>query len=158
MEITRSTHIEASAERVWSLVSDLPGMGRLSPDNTGGSWRKGATGPAVGARFRGRNRRGWRRWSTNVQVTQCEPGRSFAFTVSTVAGISIAEWSYAIEPDGSSGCTVSESWADRRPDWFKRPGALVSGGGYSSSDEIAANLDTTLAALRQMAQRAPVKN
>jgi len=152
MDITRSIHIDAPAERVWSLVSDLPGMGRLSPENAGGSWRKGATGPAVGARFRGRNRKGVRRWSTNVQVTRCEPGRSFAFEVSTVGAIPIAEWSYATEPDLAGGCTVSESWADRRPGWFKRPAALLTGSNYNDSAAVVGNLDKTLAALKQMAE------
>lgn len=152
MDITRSKHVDAPAERVWALVSDLPGMGRLSPENAGGSWRKGATGPAVGARFRGHNRKGLRRWSTNVEVTRCEPGRSFAFAVSTVARIPVAEWSYEITPDPAGGCTVAESWTDRRPGWFKRPASLVTGGGYTSPQEISGNLDKTLAALKQMAE------
>jgi hypothetical protein len=151
MHLTRSTEIEAPAELVWSLVSDLPGMGELSPENVGGSWRGGATGPAVGARFRGRNRNGWRRWSTNVTVTRCEPGRSFAFVVSST-GIPVAEWAYDIKSDNPSRCTVSESWADRRPGWFKAPAALVTGGDHDL-DETSANLDTTLAALKQLAER-----
>ncbi|MFN2524390.1 MAG: SRPBCC family protein, partial [Mycobacteriales bacterium] len=55
--VSRSTDVDAPADVVWGLVSDLPGMGRLSPENTGGRWSGGATGPAVGARFRGANRR-----------------------------------------------------------------------------------------------------
>src|SRR5690242_7678093 len=135
MHLTRSTHIDAPAELVWSLVSDLPGMGRLSPENAGGEWRKGATGPVVGARFRGHNRKRWRRWSTNVLVTRCEPGRSFAFAVSS-GGVPVAEWAYDITPDEQGGCTVAESWADRRPGWFKGPASLVTGGGYSDTSDV----------------------
>ena len=125
-QISRSVRIEAPAERVWELVSDLPGMGALSPENTGGTWRGGATGPAVGARFRGSNRNGWRRWSTRVQVTRCEPGRSFALAVSSI-GIPVSEWAYDITADGDGACVVVESLADRRPGWFKKPAGVVTG-------------------------------
>src|SRR4051812_44883121 len=104
--ISRSVHVAAPAQRAWELVSDLPGMGRLSPENTGGSWQGGATGPAVGARFKGRNRNGVRRWSTSVRVTECEPGSRFAFAVSSFFGIPVSEWSYAITPHGD-GCEVT---------------------------------------------------
>ena len=157
MHLTRSTTIEAPADLIWSLVSDLPAMGSLSPENVGGEWRRGATGPVVGARFRGHNRKGWRRWSTNVLVTKCEPAQSFAIAVSSF-GIPVAEWAYEISKDASGSCTVAESWADRRPSWFKRPASLVTGGGYTDTADVAANLDSTLAALKQTAERQAVTN
>ncbi|HVT76465.1 MAG TPA: SRPBCC family protein, partial [Acidimicrobiales bacterium] len=46
-------------------------------------WLDGATGPAVGAKFRGhvkRNGRGPTYWTT-CEVTQCEPGKVFEFVV-----------------------------------------------------------------------------
>lgn len=150
MDLTRSAHVNAPSDVVWSLVSDLPAMGSLSPENAGGSWRKGATGPAVGAQFRGHNRKGWHRWSTNVRVTTCEPGRSFGFAVSS-AGVPIAEWAYDITAD-DTGCTVTESWTDRRPAWFKRPASLVTGGGYRDPADVVANIEGTLAALKVTAE------
>ena len=33
-----SERIDAPAERVYDLVSDLPAMGRFSPENRGGRW------------------------------------------------------------------------------------------------------------------------
>lgn len=152
MTISRTVHVDASPQRVWELVSDLPGMGRLSPENTGGSWKGGATGPAVGARFKGRNRNGARRWSTSVRVTQCEPGRAFAFAVSSVAGIPVSEWSYAIEPSGA-GCEVTETWADRRPGWFKGPAGLVTGVMTRDDSSTAVNLEQTLQALKAAAEK-----
>jgi hypothetical protein len=53
-----SRDMATPAAKVWSLVSDLPWMGEWSPENAGGKWVKGATGPAKGARFRGTNKRG----------------------------------------------------------------------------------------------------
>ena len=46
-----SRQIAAPAEKVWALVSDLPRMGEWSPENEGGAWADGATGPAMGATF-----------------------------------------------------------------------------------------------------------
>ena len=78
-----SRDIAAPAEKVWALVSDLPRMGEWSPENAGGKWVKGATGPAVGAVFTGNNKNGFRRWTTNVTVIACEPGVVFEFAVTS---------------------------------------------------------------------------
>ena len=143
--ITRSVVVQAPASKVWELVSDLPRMGALSPENDGGTWVKGATGPAVGARFRGRNRRGWRRWSTDVVVTRCTPGEEFAFEVTSV-GLPVAAWSYAVEDRGSS-CLLSESWQDRRGAVITRLGRAVAG--VADRDAFTAtSIDATLAAVR----------
>lgn len=151
-QISKSVRVQAPAERVWALVSDLPKMGALSPENTGGRWVGGATGPVVGARFRGHNRNGWRRWSTSVTVTRCEPGRTFSFAVS-VAGIPVSEWFYEVAADGDAACTVTEGWSDRRPGWFKRPAGLATGVLHRGEDSTLANIEHTLAAVRQQAER-----
>lgn len=70
-----SRDIAAPAEKLWSLVSDLPRMGEWSPENAGGKWVKGATGPALGARFKGNNKNGVRRWSTTVTSWRASPTR-----------------------------------------------------------------------------------
>jgi len=145
MSISRSTTVTASPEAVYALVSDLPRMGELSPENTGGRWLRGATGPAVGARFRGRNRNGWRRWSTAVQVEVADPGREFAFRVSSF-GVPVSRWCYVMAPvDG--GCTLTESWEDRRPWWFKTPAGLVTGV-MNREEATATSMETTLTAVR----------
>jgi hypothetical protein len=123
--VSGSTEVAAAPQRVWELVSDLPSMGEYSPENTGGAWRGGATGPAPGAVFRGRNGKGLRRWSTTSTVTRCVPGREFAFTV-RAAGLPVAEWSYEIEPVGD-GCRVTETWTDRRGALITRLGGLTTG-------------------------------
>ncbi|HUR48039.1 MAG TPA: SRPBCC family protein [Acidimicrobiales bacterium] len=106
----------ASAEELYALVSDVERMGEWSPENVGGRWLGGATGPAVGARFSGANRRGWRRWSTTCTVTAAEAGRKFAFDVAFTA-IPVSRWTYEFHPDGDA-TVVTESWTDRRPAWF----------------------------------------
>ena len=65
-QIEVSRVVSASPERVYELVSDLPRMGEWSPENTGGKWVKGATGPAVGALFEGTNRLGKKKWKYRI--------------------------------------------------------------------------------------------
>ena len=115
---TGTARIAASPEELYALVSDIERMGEWSPENVGGRWFGGATGPAVGARFHGSNRRGWRRWSTTCTVVAAEPGRTFAFDV-VFAGIPISRWTYEFRPDGDAS-VVTETWIDRRPGWFAR--------------------------------------
>jgi hypothetical protein len=148
--ISRSVDVEADPAVVWGLVSDLPQMGQLSPENTGGSWLGGATGPAVGARFRGANRRGWRRWSTTVVVVACEPGREFAFEVSS-AGLAVARWGYQLAPRAAGGCTVTETWQDRRGRLIQALGLLATGV-RDRTAHTADSIETTLAALKQRAE------
>ena len=82
--------INAPADRVWAMVSDLPRMGEWSPENAGGKWLGGATGPKSGAKFRGLNRIGKRKWNTMVTVVVADPGRRFTFRVGTM-GINVGE-------------------------------------------------------------------
>jgi hypothetical protein len=123
--VSRSVEIAATPEAAYARISDLPRMGELSPENRGGRWLRGATGPDVGARFRGHNANGIRRWSTSVVVTAAEPGREFTFDT-TFWGIPVSRWRYTFEPTGA-GCRVTESWEDRRPGWFKGPAGLATG-------------------------------
>ena len=125
MTVAVSRDIAAPPERVWAMVADLTRMGEWSPETTGGSWRRGATGPAVGARFRGWNANGRHRWFTSTLVTRCEPGSCFEFAVS-VGGLPIARWSYELEPT-EAGCRVTETFTDARGRIARTLGGPVSG-------------------------------
>lgn len=148
--LSRSTSIAASPERVFALISDLPGMGRFSPENAGGRWLGGATGPAVGVGFRGRNGRGIHRWSTRCTVTRCEPGRAFAFSVSSI-GLPVADWAYEIQPEGD-GCRLTETWTDRRGGLITVAGRLVSGVSDRSAFTVE-SIERTLAGVKQAAEK-----
>ena len=134
--------IKATPEVVWALVSDLPRMGEWSPENNGGEWIKGATGPAPGAKFKGRNANGSHRWSTTVTVVDAIPGERFSFRV-TVGFLKVAEWSFDIE-ETDKGCWVVETWIDQRSEFMKKLGGKASG----VDDRIAHNragMEKTLA-------------
>jgi uncharacterized protein YndB with AHSA1/START domain len=110
-----SRHVAAPAEVVYDLVADLPRMGEWSPETERVLWRGDATGPAVGARFIGWNRRGAVRWFTQGEVVEAERGHRFAFEI-TLGPVKVARWEYVLEPDADGqGCTVSEEWTERRP-------------------------------------------
>ena len=141
--------IAAPAGSLYGMVSDLPRMGEWSTENTGGKWLKGATGPAVGARFKGANRSGWRRWSTTVEVVVAEPGREFAFDVSA-HGLPVARWGYRFEP-ADGGTTVTEYWEDHRSPLI----AKITGLAVGVSDRAAHNragMEATLARLAAAAE------
>ena len=62
--------IAAPPARVWELVTDLQLMGHWSPEYQGGEWLDGATGPMLGARFKGRNKRLGREWESVSTVLE----------------------------------------------------------------------------------------
>jgi uncharacterized protein YndB with AHSA1/START domain len=124
VSVTRD--IASSPDQVYAMVSDLRRMGEWSPENRGGEWLAGTTAQP-GARFRGRNRHGWRSWRTVATVTEAQPGRRFSFRV-TLGPVPVSEWSYALDPV-ATGCRVTESWRDLRPGWFRPLATLATGVG-----------------------------
>jgi hypothetical protein len=151
--ITRTIDVAADAFAVWAMVTDLPRMGEFSPENVGGSWVNGSTGPAVGAQFRGTNVNGAKRWQTKVTVVECEPGRLFTFDVRSPFGVRVSRWSYEITPT-ATGCRLAEHWF-RVGNWFVRRllGPKVTGRqdrpGYN-----AYSIEYTLAAVKARAESA----
>jgi len=117
--------VAAPPERIWAMVSDLPRMGEWSPENQGGEWLNGATGPAVGVRFKGRNQNGTRSWKTVVEVVEFEPGRKIAFAL-MVGPSRWCDWVYEIESTGT-GTRITHSWIDRRSGLATWLGGIVSG-------------------------------
>ena len=112
-----TVHMAASPERVWELVSDVTRIGRYSPETFEAEWIDGATGPAVGAKFRGhvkRNEKGPTYWTT-CTVSDCEPGKTFAFGVGNKPDAPLNVWRYDIVAAGD-GCDVTESFT-LTPTW-----------------------------------------
>ena len=146
MTVVVSREISASADAVWPLVSDLTRMGEWSPENQGGEWIKGATGPAVGALFKGRNSNGKRSWSTTVKVIEFDPPKRMAFVL-MVGKSAWCDWVWEVAPS-ANGCTVTHSWIDRRSKLANWLGGKVSG----VTDRAAhnrANMERTIDALAE---------
>jgi uncharacterized protein YndB with AHSA1/START domain len=124
-QVSVSREIRRPPAEVWAMVADLTRMGEWSPENLGARWVGGATGPAPGARFRGRNRHGWRQWTTAGVVREAEPGRRLIFDI-TAVGVRVARWIYEFEPT-AEGCRVTETWIDQRGGMARALGKPVSG-------------------------------
>ncbi len=146
-----SIAIAASPEVVWSLISDVPRMPQWSPELKSARWRTPTTTPTVGARFTGTNRNGLRRWSTSCVVSRVEPGREFAFRV-TSFGLQVSEWSYTITPT-EHGCRLTESTTDHRGVLMKVLGGPATGVTDRAAHNLAGIRDT-LAALKTAAEAA----
>jgi uncharacterized protein YndB with AHSA1/START domain len=95
--------IEAPPAKVWGLVSDVTNMGRWSPECHRCEWIDGASGPVVGAKFKGWNKRGRLSWSTVSTVVTADEPREFAWTVDG----SGMRWGYRFD-ETASGTRVTE--------------------------------------------------
>ena len=106
--------MSAPAETIWDLVADVTNTGRFSPETFDAEWLDGATGPTLGARFRGhvkRNEIGPVYWTT-CRVTACERGHEFGFEV-LIGSAAVNNWHYHFAAK-TGGTEVTESF--RTPD------------------------------------------
>ena len=149
MDYSDTIDIAAPPTTAFALLSDLPGMGRLSPENTGGTW-VGATGPRIGARFRGTNSRDDDSWSTVARVTRYEPPRDFAFEV-TWHRFRISRWEFSVE-ETDAGCRVTETWTDRRNDVIRKEG---DSGNFKRAEFTVHSIRTTLESLKRLCETPP---
>jgi len=105
-------HMDAPAEKVWALVSDITKMGEYSPEVIEAEWMGGATGPALGARYRGHVRRN-ENWPvlywTVCEITECTPGKVFEFAV-MMRDRPVNTWRYEFQPTAGGGTDVTESF------------------------------------------------
>jgi uncharacterized protein YndB with AHSA1/START domain len=109
-EIAERITVGAPAADVYQAVSDVRRMARWSPECFAALvWsRRGG----VPARFVGLNRRGPWVWFTTCRVVAAEPGKQFAFDVTTF-GMPVSRWSYQLAAV-AGGTEVTERWLDRR--------------------------------------------
>jgi uncharacterized protein YndB with AHSA1/START domain len=146
--------VEAPPARVWELIGDPTRMGEWSPECHQVVWTGGNGGAKLGAKFKGHNRRGWRRWTTTGTIVAFEPEHEIGWDVD-FAGFPIARWDYRIEPgaDGRS-CTVVECFRDRRASAFRALGPVARG----VRDTTAHNrvgMEETLARVKTAAETGP---
>lgn len=88
-----SVEIEASAERVWKVVSDVRRMAEWSPQ-VESTWLSGNLAEVrLGARFTNANRHGELTWKTHGDVVRFDPGRKLAFRIEENWVI----WSFRLE-------------------------------------------------------------
>lgn len=89
-----SIEIDAPAERVWELVSDVRRMAEWSPQVTSTRLRAGFDEVALDAEFTNRNRQGELEWTTHGRIVRLEPERVIAFRIEE----NWVVWSFTLEP------------------------------------------------------------
>jgi ligand-binding SRPBCC domain-containing protein len=149
VEVTQ--RIDAPPGRVWQFISDPTAMTGLTEECVGMAWTGGHSRPAVGARFRGRNRSGWHRWSTSCTIVAYQPGSEIAWDVSS-GPLPVARWSYRLEAGDEEGTTVvRETFEDRRGTIIRIVGPMVRGTS-DAEGRNRANMTATLDRLKARAE------
>jgi uncharacterized protein YndB with AHSA1/START domain len=148
-----SLHIDAPPDLVWGLVADITNMGRWSPEVFEAEWLNGATGPEVGARYRGhvkRNEVGPKYW-TECEITECTPGEVFEFAV-VFKDKPMNTWRYefAAAPEGGTDATESFRLADNALTKIWRPL-----GGFLRENRNRRDMLKTLERVKEAAEGAP---
>jgi ribosome-associated toxin RatA of RatAB toxin-antitoxin module len=149
-EYQESVTVQASAETVYDLVSDITRTGEWSPVCKACWWDDENSAGQVGAWFTGRNELPHRTWETRSQVVAAERGREFAWVV----GGKFVRWGFTMAP-ADAGTTLTESW-EFLPDGIAMFGEKF---GDDAPAQIADRtrqalhgIPVTLAAIKQIAE------
>lgn len=118
---TAERYIEASPEALYDFIADVTRTPERTPDIVRCEWLDGATGPAVGARFKAINKQGrGPNWSNKPIVTVADRGKEFSFTRTEPFGGTIL-WRHQFVAEGS-GTRMIESYEVLEPvstvGWF----------------------------------------
>jgi len=113
LNLASSIRVAAAPEVVWDLVTDITLPTRFSPELRAAEWLDGATGVAVGNRFRGHNKHeALGEWATTSHVVECEPERVFAWAVED-PDHPTAIWRFRLAP--KDGGTELWQWMQMGP-------------------------------------------
>jgi hypothetical protein len=141
--------IEADAQLLYEMVSDLPRIGEWSPECERVDWDGAVTSAAVGTTFWGFNAVGPGRrirYSRHGRVLVAEPGREFTF-ITDEGGRESTVWRYTFEPT-ESGTKVTEAYEVRWiPIW-----ARIIDVPLNRHGELLRNMGTTLDRLKLAAE------
>ncbi|MEO0494982.1 MAG: SRPBCC family protein [Actinomycetota bacterium] len=93
--------IDASAETVWHLASDISVPPRFDNECVKTEWEDAPDGPALDATFRGYNHHKTMDfdWDVECRITRFDEGREFGWRVSSDGG-GAAEWWFTVEAVG----------------------------------------------------------
>lgn len=152
-QVTR--HVAASPQALYDLVSDVTRTPQLTADIVRCSWLDGATGPAVGARFKAINRAGrGPDWSNKPVVTVADPGVAFGWARTEPFAGTVA-WRYDFVPEGT-GTRVTESY--RVTKQLTVVGWFIIGTLYGRKDrrrDLRASMIATLDRLAELTEGVP---
>ena len=151
-ELRAESEIDASAERVWDLLTDFSQLSRWSPETVRMIPLKRG-GLRVGQWYLGINRRRAFVWPTRSVVAAVEPGRRLVWDTPS----SGARWIWELEPVASSPGRTKVVHRRPVPAALSLGSRLVAplllGGAESHADELECGMATTVAGLKAAAER-----
>ncbi|TQF66454.1 SRPBCC family protein [Rhodococcus spelaei] len=107
VEVTE--RLACSPERAWALVTDIELPTRADGELQRAEWLDGATGVALGARFRGYNAsEQMGEWHTEPEIVEVEDGRRWVWQVGT-SEAPFSLWGFEVDADGDG--TLVRQWA-----------------------------------------------
>lgn len=152
---TVDRYIEASPAALYAIKADVTRTPELTPDIARCEWLDGATGPAVGARFKAINKQGrGPSWSNKPVVTVADPGREFTFTRTEPFGGTI-EWKHVFAAEGT-GTRLTESYTVLKP--ISIVGWFIIGTLYGLKDRKSGLRASMVASLDRLAEVAEAAN
>jgi uncharacterized protein YndB with AHSA1/START domain len=101
--------VAATPDQVWAVLTDVTRIAEWSHECRGAAWLDGASGPAVGVRFRGTNKVGRFGWSRVCTVTDLDPGRTFGYRTNGGFPPDSTAWTFRLEPE-AAGTRVTQSF------------------------------------------------
>lgn len=104
-----SVVVDADIEAAWDIVRDVTRVGEWSHECVGAVWTGEVRAPAVGARFRGRNRAGLFRWGRVCEIVAADPYELAWTTVPTVLFPDSTEWRIRLVED-VDGTRIEQSF------------------------------------------------
>jgi uncharacterized protein YndB with AHSA1/START domain len=150
--------VDAPVERVWALVTDIDLPARFSSEFQGARWLDG--GPALGARFVGRNQHpAAGTWETTCVVTVCTPHRTFEWAVGD-PDFPSARWRFDLEPQAGGGTRLRQ-WMQMGPAPSGLTPAIEAMPDKEERivarrlEEHRANMGATLAGIKELAESEP---
>lgn len=142
--------VDASPAEVYAVVSDVSRTAEWSPECVACEWTEGATGPAVGATFRGTNRQGQREWTMDAVVDEAVPGERFVFHTEK-DGVDRTRWGWRLDPV-AEGTKVTQFYERLAPfGLLQRAVARLVLGGREQHN--AANLAASLGRLQAIVDK-----
>ncbi len=147
--------MDADAELLYEMVSDLPRIGEWSPECEKVDWEGDVTVPVEGTTFIGHNAVGPGRrirYSRHGRVLKADRAKEFAF-ITDEGGRESTLWRYRFEP-AETGTRVTESYEVRWiPAW-----ARILDIPLNRHKELVENMRTTLERLKVAAAEARTDN
>ncbi len=151
IDVTVSRTIDAPANVIFDLVTDITRMPEWSPENIEATWLGDASTAVVGAKFAGRNQLGKTSWTTKPTITALETDRLFEFKVPGKSG---PTWRYEFRATGDTTDVIESVVQAKRspaPIRFLQRRAGVT----DRAADLQRNMSITLDRLASVAERSP---